>query len=93
MARSATSTRIAFAYPEVDWIEHSRNFVERLGLVWNPLTTQIESHDFIAEMFDTVARIDTILLGFCRDIWGYISIGYFTPEDHRRRGRFVGHAA
>ena len=67
----------SFAYPEVDWIEHSRNFVEGLGLVWNPLTTQIESHDFIAEMLATVSRIDTILLGFCRDLWSYISIGYF----------------
>jgi adenylosuccinate lyase len=67
----------AFAYPEVDWIELSKSFVESLGLVWNPLTTQIESHDFIAEMLATVARIDTILLGFCRDMWSYISIGYF----------------
>jgi adenylosuccinate lyase len=69
-----------FAYPEVDWLEHSRNFVEGLGLTWNPLTTQIESHDFLAELFDTVARIDTILLGFARDIWAYISIGYFTQK-------------
>jgi adenylosuccinate lyase len=67
----------AFAYPEVDWIELSKSFVESLGLVFNPLTTQIESHDFIAEMLATVARIDTILLGFCRDMWSYISIGYF----------------
>jgi adenylosuccinate lyase len=67
----------AFAYPEVDWIEQSRSFVESLGLIWNPLTTQIESHDFIAEMLATVSRIDTILLGFCRDVWSYISIGYF----------------
>jgi adenylosuccinate lyase len=67
----------AFAYPEVDWIAMSREFVESLGLVWNPLTTQIESHDFIAEMLATVSRIDTILLGFCRDMWAYISIGYF----------------
>jgi adenylosuccinate lyase len=67
----------AFAYPEVDWIELSRSFIESLGLVFNPLTTQIEPHDFIAEMLATVARIDTILLGFCRDMWSYISIGYF----------------
>ena len=66
-----------FAYPEVDWIELTKSFVESLGLVWNPLTTQIESHDFIAEMLATVSRIDTILLGFCRDMWSYISIGYF----------------
>ena len=69
-----------FAYPEVDWIEHSRRFVESLGLVWNPLTTQIESHDFMAEIFNTVARIDTILVDFCRDIWGYVALGYFTQK-------------
>jgi adenylosuccinate lyase len=69
-----------FAAPEVDWPAHSRRFVEGLGLVWNPLTTQIESHDFIAEMFAVVCRIDTILLGFCRDLWAYISIGYFTQK-------------
>jgi adenylosuccinate lyase len=67
----------AFAYPDAGWIEHSRRFVESFGLVWNPLTTQIESHDFIAELLAVVARIDTILLGFCRDMWSYISIGYF----------------
>ena len=65
------------AVPEADWIETSRRFVESMGLVWNPLTTQIESHDFIAELFDLVARIDTILLGFARDMWGYIALGYF----------------
>jgi adenylosuccinate lyase len=69
-----------FAFPEVDWLEHSRTFVEELGLTWNPLTTQIESHDFLAELFDTGERIDTILLGFARDIWAYISIGYFTQK-------------
>ncbi len=67
----------AFAYPEVDWVEHSRRFVESLGLVFNPLTTQIESHDFIAELLATVSRVATIMLGFCRDMWGYISLGYF----------------
>jgi adenylosuccinate lyase len=70
----------AFAYPKVDWIFHSRAFVESLGLVWNPLTTQIESHDFLAELFDCVRRIDTILIGFCRDMWSYISIGYFAQK-------------
>jgi adenylosuccinate lyase len=69
-----------FAVPEVDWLAHSRAFVEGLGLVWNPLTTQIESHDFMAEMFANVERIDTILLGFCRDMWAYISIGYFSQK-------------
>jgi len=69
-----------FAAPDVDWIAQSRTFVESLGLTWNPLTTQIESHDFMAELFATVARVDTILLGFCRDMWSYISIGYFTQK-------------
>lgn len=65
-----------FAYPEVDWIADSRRFVEGLGLQWNPLTTQIESHDFMAELFDLMARISTILLGLARDLWGYVAIGY-----------------
>ncbi|HZO82546.1 MAG TPA: adenylosuccinate lyase [Candidatus Binataceae bacterium] len=65
------------ACPEVDWLEVSRRFVESMGLVWNPLTTQIESHDFVAELFDTAVRIDTILLDFARDMWGYIALGYF----------------
>ncbi len=65
------------AVPEVDWIECSRRFVESMGLVWNPLTTQIESHDFIAELLDLTVRIDSILLGFARDMWGYIALGYF----------------
>lgn len=69
-----------FAYPEVDWIEHSRRFVESLGLTWNPLTTQIESHDFLAELFHTIVRIDSILISFSRDIWGYVSLGYFTQK-------------
>jgi adenylosuccinate lyase len=69
-----------FAHPEVDWIAHSQNFVQKLGLTWNPLTTQIESHDFIAELFGIMMRIDTILLGFCRDMWSYISIGYFAQQ-------------
>jgi adenylosuccinate lyase len=69
-----------FVHPEVDWIAHSQAFVQRLGLTWNPLTTQIESHDFLAELFAVVMRIDTILLGFCRDMWSYISIGYFIQK-------------
>ncbi len=69
-----------FAAPALDWIEHSRRFVAAQGLIWNPLTTQIESHDFIAEMFAVMVRIDTILLGFCRDMWSYISIGYFAQK-------------
>ncbi|SRR5579875_348944 len=69
-----------FACPEVDWIEHSKKFVESLGLTWNPLTTQIEPHDYMAELFDTVVRIDTILIDLARDMWGYISRHYFTQH-------------
>ncbi|HTW88011.1 MAG TPA: adenylosuccinate lyase [Candidatus Binataceae bacterium] len=65
------------AYPEIDWIEHSRRFVEELGLKWNPLTTQIESHDFIAELCHVMIQIDTVLLGLARDMWGYVALGYF----------------
>ncbi|MGK0439464.1 MAG: adenylosuccinate lyase, partial [Paracoccaceae bacterium] len=65
------------AYPEVNWQAFSQNFVESLGLDWNPLTTQIEPHDYMAELFHAVARFNTILLDFDRDIWSYISIGYF----------------
>jgi adenylosuccinate lyase len=69
-----------FAVPALDWLGHSHRFVESLGLAWNPLTTQIESHDYMAEMFDTTVRIGTILTGFCRDMWSYISIGYFAQK-------------
>jgi adenylosuccinate lyase len=65
------------AYPEVDWEAHARAFVESLGLVFQPYTTQIEPHDYVAELFDAVARFNTILLDFDRDVWGYISLGYF----------------
>jgi adenylosuccinate lyase len=65
------------AYPDVDWPALSRRFVESLGLVWNPYTTQIEPHDYIAELSDAIARANTILIDFCRDVWGYISLGYF----------------
>lgn len=65
------------AYPEVDWEAHARAFVESLGIAWNPYTIQIEPHDYMAELFDAIARFNTILIDFCRDIWSYISIGYF----------------
>lgn len=68
------------AYPDVDWAEHARTFVESLGLVWNPYTTQIEPHDYMAEMFDAMARANTILIDFARDVWGYISLGYFKQK-------------
>ena len=65
------------AYPDVDWVLASENFVRSLGLEWNPWTTQIEPHDYIAELFDAIARFNTVLLDLDRDIWSYISIGYF----------------
>ena len=67
----------SIAYPHLDWEELSRTFVERLGLTFNPLTTQIESHDYIADLAHALARFNTILLGFDQDIWTYISLGYF----------------
>lgn len=68
------------AYPDADWPALSRDFIESLGLAWNPYTTQIEPHDWIAEYCDALARINTILLDACRDIWSYISIGYFRQK-------------
>jgi len=68
------------AYPEVDWPALARRFVESLGLDFNPYTTQIEPHDGVAEISDAIRRANTILIDFCRDIWGYISLGYFRQE-------------
>jgi adenylosuccinate lyase len=65
------------AYPEVDWHQYSEEFVTSLGITWNPCTTQIEPHDYIAELFDGFARFNTILLDFDRDVWGYIALGHF----------------
>ena len=65
------------AYPDLPWEELSRTFVERLGLTFNPLTTQIESHDYVAELCHALARFNTITLGFDQDVWTYISWGYF----------------
>jgi len=70
----------AVAYPDVDWAEFAKNFVESLGLQWNPYTIQIEPHDYIAEFFHALSRFNTILLDFNRDIWGYISLGYFKQK-------------
>jgi adenylosuccinate lyase len=67
----------SIAYPHLDWEALSKTFVERLGLTFNPLTTQIESHDYIAELAHALARFNTILMGFDQDIWTYISLGYF----------------
>jgi adenylosuccinate lyase len=68
------------AYPEVDWQVNAEAFVTSLGLDWNPYTTQIEPHDYMAELFDAIARFNTILIDFDRDIWGYISLGYFRQK-------------
>jgi adenylosuccinate lyase len=69
------------AYPDIDWEANAREFIENeLGLEFNPYTTQIEPHDYIAELFDAIARFNTILIDFDRDIWGYISLGYFKQK-------------
>ena len=68
------------AYPEVDWHEFANEFVTSLGLSFNAFTTQIEPHDYIAELFDAVARFNTILIDFDRDIWGYIAMGHFKQK-------------
>jgi adenylosuccinate lyase len=65
------------AYPDIDWAGFARRFVESLGLDWNPYTTQIEPHDYMAELFDALRRFNVVLIDFCRDVWGYISLGYF----------------
>jgi len=68
------------AFPDVDWATVSREFVESLELEWNPMTTQIEPHDYMAELFQAISRFNTILLDFDRDIWSYISLGYFKQK-------------
>ncbi len=68
------------AYPEVDWPEFARRFVESLGLTFNPYTTQIEPHDYLAELFHAFSRCNTVLMDFDRDVWGYISLGFFKQK-------------
>ena len=68
------------AYPDLDWITITKKFISQLGLQQNPYTTQIEPHDYIAELFDALGRFNTILIDFCRDIWSYISLGYFKQK-------------
>ncbi len=68
------------AYPELDWPAFARDFVESLGLAWNPYTIQIEPHDYIAELFDAMTRCNTILIDFSRDVWSYISLGHFKQK-------------
>ncbi len=68
------------AYPDLDWQANAELFVTSLGLTWNPYTTQIEPHDYMAELFDAIARFNTILIDFNRDIWGYISMGFYKQK-------------
>ena len=68
------------AYPNLDWPNISKNFIESLGINYAPYSSQIETHDYIAEYFHALNRFNTILIDFCRDIWGYISVGYFTQK-------------
>jgi len=68
------------AYPDVNWPVLAEKFVTELGLTWNPYTTQIEPHDYIAELFDATSRFNTILIDFSRDVWGYISLAYFKQK-------------
>jgi adenylosuccinate lyase len=68
------------AYPDFDWEAFAKQFVESLGLSYNPMTIQIEPHDYMAELFDNLARINTIIIDLDRDIWAYISVGYFKQK-------------
>ena len=68
------------AYPDVDWPAFAQTFIEGLGLTWNPYTTQIEPHDYVAEYFDVITRFNTILIDYDRDIWGYIALGHFKQK-------------
>jgi len=74
---SGNYNALAAAYPDIDWQTFSKNFVTKLGLTWNPYTTQIEPHDAMAEFFAVMIRINTILIDFNRDTWGYIALNYF----------------
>src|SRR6185503_11879823 len=68
------------AAPQVDWPRLAEGFVTRFGVAYNPLTIQIEPHDALAEVFDALARLNTILIDLDRDLWGYISLGYFRQK-------------
>jgi adenylosuccinate lyase len=68
------------AYPDIDWPALSSQFISGLGLEVNPYTTQIEPHDYMAELFDALSRFNTVLIDFSRDVWGYISLGYFRQK-------------
>jgi adenylosuccinate lyase len=91
-ANGATGTYGAHvvAAPDTDWIAVTREFVEGLGLTWNPLTTQIESHDWQAELYADVARFNRILHNLCTDVWTYISLGYFAQVADREGDGTIG---
>jgi adenylosuccinate lyase len=78
----ATGTLAAHlvAYPDLDWLAMARDFVTGLGFTWAPLTTQVEAHDWLAELFDAMGRFGTVLVDFCRDMWSYISLGYLRQK-------------
>jgi adenylosuccinate lyase len=78
----ATGTLAAYvvAYPEVDWLAVTRQFVEAMGFEWAPLTTQVEPHDWMAELFAALSRFGTVLVDFCRDMWSYVSLGYLRQK-------------
>ena len=78
----ATGTLAAHvvAYPELDWLVIARDFVTSNGFTWAPLTTQIEAHDWMAELFDAMSRFGTVLIDFCRDMWSYVSLGYLRQK-------------
>lgn len=75
------------AYPECNWQKIGEEFTLSLGLEWNPYVTQIEPHDYIAELFGALSRYNTILLDFDRDVWGYISLGYFKQKTVKGEAR------
>ena len=77
---SGNYNALAIAYPNIDWQQQSQKFISILNLNWNPYTTQIEPHDSIAELFAIMLRINTILIGFNRDLWGYIALNYFNQK-------------
>ncbi len=78
--RRAPWRPIVVAYPELDWLAIARDFVSSHGFTWAPLTTQVEAHDWMAELFDAMARFGTVLVDFCRDMWSYISLGYLRQK-------------
>lgn len=79
---SGNYNALAAACPDIDWQQISKNFVTQFDLVWNPYTTQIEPHDYMAELFSILVRINTILIDFNRDAWGYIALGYFKQKSY-----------